>query len=160
MSHNVSLERRSGNTFSPILSNEAVKPREAIRISAHNAMPQTVEFRITGIHYPEQVVFGPRSATVGVTSGEAYLDISAPGTEGSYYLKGYNKLLGIAGGHEAEHLLFRVAADAPPPPSEPPATGILGGFNIPSAIGDVKTIGIVAVIALGLIMLGPKLRGK
>ena len=178
MSHSVSLERRSGSSFSPIGAWAIINPGEPIRIIVYNAMRGDVEFFITDVRFPPKIFFNGR-AGIAPTGGEAWLNIAAPREAGLYYLYARNDLLSAVGSHNSEKLPFKVSGEvptpqtgtieeggkffipeAPPPPPPPPSTGLFGGLNLPDFLKDIKTGGLILLAILGVMLAGKVIGGR
>ena len=155
MSHTVAVERRADGATSPVFSGEAVRPREAIRLSVNNAMWGNVEFSITDVHFPPKVLFGPISVNIPPQGGYAYVDTHAPDQEGAYYALAFTGL----GGH-AERMLFRAneaARTAPSPLPPPQESGVFPRLIGPGGlIPEAKDLALAVAVLVGLLILGRK----
>ena len=151
MSHTVTVERRSNGSFAPILSGEAVKPEEAIRLLATGVNQQlfhTPEFIITD-NLGNQVFRRNAGAS---PQGDAWIDTQAPLREGEYvFLVIAQSYPFLPFTHQAS-TIFKVDTNAPPPPSAPPEKGLLPG------LGDVKGIVIALAVLVGLVAVGGALK--
>ena len=160
MSHTVALERRADGATSPVFSGEAVLPREAIRLSANNAMWGNVKFSVTDVHFPPKVLFGPIAVNIPPQGGYAYVDTHAPDEPGAYYVVAYNDLAFTGlGGHE-QRLLFRADEAAKPAPSPlpaPPEPSVFPRLVGPGGlIPEARGLALAAAVLVGLLILGRK----
>lgn len=145
-SHTANVERRTSEGFVDIPEGASVAPSEPIRYSS-----------AVGAGFLESVTFRVYDATGALVfektdnidlTGNAKVDTLAPSTEGIYIVEAdWNRT--FLRDH-SDFTTFRVDVNAPPPPPPPPGGGFGGGF-IPD-VGDLKTLGYIALAGGGLIL--------
>jgi len=142
-SHSVNVERRSGDTFSPIPVGGMVQPGEAVRYRANGANTSLqVQFRVLD---PVGFLVFDFTAQVNAT-GSAWTDTVAPNREGPYTLTAEaSNIPGLPFTHFAD-TGFVVSVDAPPPPTQPPSTG---------SLGNIKWIIVGLGVLAAIVILGP-----
>jgi len=145
-SHAVGIERRTNGSFTPIGVNDAVRPGEAIRLSATGVGSQSFNEPDFIITRNSEVVFRQKAAAN--LGGVAFLDIASPGVEGSYVLTVHAQSVPFFPKTHTETLAFRVSARAPAPISAPPQGGFFQGLG---QIKNFLVIGVVAIVVVGLI---------
>ena len=148
-SHTVTVQRRSGNTFSPIPVDGLVAPGEAIRyaLSGANLPFDLVTFRVLDFEMGS-VVFEFVTSTNALLS--AWVDTVAPLLEGAYRLTAEVRNAPFLTFTHFDDTTFQVNISAPPPPDEPPVGG--GGL-----LGDVKGIIIALAVLVGIVIVAPTL---
>ena len=150
------VERATANGLVRIASGGQVRPSETIRYSASGVggslfEPPTTSRRVkfTVLDAGGQVVFGPVYASANL-AGNAWIDATAPPAEGRYILSGVIEGLVRP---VSTSIPFEVAANAPTPTPKPE-----GGFGI--GLGDIKSLAILAIVAVAAVNILPALRGK
>ncbi len=146
-SHSVSIERRTGDQFTPIQHGGLVEPREPIRLVTLGVNQQLIhgpDFQILDAAGNE--VFR-RGSTAGL-SGTAFLDISAPSVVGRYQFIVHAQSFPFLPFTHPTSMPFEVSNDAPPPATPPPSTAIGGIF------GDFKTVAMIGLGIAALVLIG------
>lgn len=148
-SHTVTVQRRSGDTFSPIPVGGKVMPGEAVRYRSDggNLPFDTVKFRV--IDMLGGVVFEFTANLNSLLSG--WVDTIAPALEGVYTLTAEVRSFPFLTTTHFADTFFIVDQDAPPPPKPPP-----GG----SALGDVRGIVIALAILAGIVIVAPVITSR
>lgn len=123
-SHTVTVNRRSGNTFSPIAIGGQVFPGEAVRLLTRGIDNQSINEPDFFIFDASGELVFRRRVTANLV-GNAWIDIAAPFVEGNYRLVVHAQSFPFLPTTHTGETSFEVSADAPDPPDEPPGGGIL-----------------------------------
>ena len=134
--HAVGIERRTGDGFTRLERDGAVRPGEAIRIVASGLKSNTT-FRI--FNSGGNLAFGPAPAVASV-GGTAFLDIAAPRAIGGYELTADDKAFFLIPVRHDDAFAFEVASNAPDPIAPPPKTG---------PFGEIKDIAKLVLFGIG-----------
>lgn len=147
--HSVTVQRRSGDTFSPIPILGAVRPGEAIRYRSDggNLPLDTVVFRV--LDAMGNLVFEFNANLNTLLSG--WVDTVAPAIEGPYTLTAEVRTFPFLTITHFASTQFTVSAVAPPPPDAPPDAGGLFG----DITGAMKWVIVGIAIVGALVVLGP-----
>lgn len=146
-SHSVTVQRRSGDTFSPIPVGGRVAPGEAIRYRSDggNLPFDTVKFRV--IDMLGGIVFEFTANLNSLLSG--WVDTVAPAIEGVYTLTAEVRTFPFLTVTHFADTFFVVDQDAPPPPSAPPSGGAF--------LGDLRGIIIALTVLAGVVIIAPRI---
>ena len=145
-SHSVTVQRRSGDTFSPIPSLGQVSPGEAIRFRSDggNLPFDTVKFRV--LDAMGNLTFEFEANLNSLLSG--WVDTVAPTLEGPYTLTAEVRSFPFLAFTHFASVQFVVNKDAPTPPAAPPQGK--------DWFGDLKGIIIALAVLAGVVLVAPR----
>ena len=145
-SHSVTVQRRSGDTFSPIPVDGQVLPGEAIRYRSDggNLPFDTVQFRV--IDMLGDVIFDFTANLNSLLSG--WVDTIAPAIAGAYTLTAEVRTFPFLTITHFAETRFIVAPSAPPPPDPPPDK---------NPFKDIQGIIIALTVLAAIVIVGPAL---
>ena len=145
-SHSVTVQRRSGDTFSPIPVLGKVKPNEAVRYRSDggNLPFDTVTFRV--LDAAGFLTFEFVANLNSLLSG--WVDTVAPSIPGPYFLTAEVRTFPFLTITHFADTQFIVDPEAPDPPAPPPKD---------NPLGDIKGIIVAVAVLAGIILIVPRI---
>lgn len=147
----VVVERISGGKFVIVGNDEAVKPRETIRLfvsAVGSGLDINVDYKIR--HLETDAIVLERSAGLQPFTGNAWLDVTAPSAPGDYIVAAsVSGWFGWGGQTVTTGLKIRTNAEDPSEP--PPDSGVFGDIKGLVKFGAIAIGGILLITAVGKI---------